>query len=108
MRNILTKIIGLTLFPNLTFAAQSVGFAMVADSLMDPVNIAGSFLNSACFLIGGAFLFASIIKFFEHRRSPTMVPISTIVFLLVAGLILLLLPFMAHINSTGVHYRISQ
>lgn len=107
MRNILTKIMSLTLLPGLVFASKSAGFEVVANSLMEPVTIAGSFLNSACFLIGGAFLFASIIKYFEHRRSPTMVPISTIIFLLVAGLILLALPFTASINSTGVHYRIS-
>lgn len=70
----------------------NVGLGGMANSLMGPVGVATSFMHGACFLVGGAFLFASIVKYVDHRRSPTMVPFSTVVFLIVAGLMLLGIP----------------
>ena len=94
MRNLILKIIVLSMLPVLALAAvkDDVGLGGVAHSLMDPVNLASGFLHGTCFLIGGAFLFASIVKYIDHRRSPTMVPMSTIVFLIVAGLVLIAIP----------------
>jgi len=82
----------LLLFSGVVFAASS-GLGQVADNLMGPVDFLSNFVYSACFIVGGGFIFASIIKYFEHKRSPLMVPISTPIFLFIAGLILVLLPF---------------
>lgn len=82
------------------------GIGLVAGNLMEPVGVLSDFVHSACFIIGGSFLFACIIKYFEHRRSPLMVPISTVVFLLIAGIILICLPFVAYITENGVHYSL--
>lgn len=76
------------------FAARSIGLGGVANNMMEPVSLLSDFVSAACFVIGGGFLFASIIKYVEHRRSPLMVPISTVVFLFIAGLLLIGLPFM--------------
>lgn len=93
MRNLLLKILMLSLVPVLALAQKKdVGFGGVANSLMDPVNLASGFLHGACFLMGGAFLFASIVKYIDHRRSPTMVPMSTVVFLIIGGLVLIAIP----------------
>jgi hypothetical protein len=75
-------------------AARVVGFGAVAQNVMEPVTLLSQFVSAACYLIGGSFLFASIIKYIEHRRSPLMVPISTVVFLFIGGLLLVLLPFL--------------
>jgi hypothetical protein len=80
------------------------GFGGVAENLLEPVGLASDFLGSACLILGGSFLFASIIKYVEHRRSPLMVPISTVIFLLVAGLVLILLPFLSALLGYGVPY----
>ena len=77
-------------------ASEGAGFGAVAKNLMEPVSLFSSFIDAACFLIGGSFLFASVIKYVEHRRSPLMVPISTVIFLLIAGVLLVLLPFLAN------------
>lgn|SRR3990167_9577487 len=82
------------------------GLGGVAQNMMDPVGLFSDFVYTGCFVIGGSFLFASIVKYMEHRRSPLMVPISTVVFLLIAGLALLLLPFLAYLDSSGIRYSL--
>ena len=81
---------------NIALAAKesALSLGQVAQNLMEPVDVLSSFVITACFAIGGAFLFTAVIKYFEHRRSPLMVPISTVIFLLIAGILLMLLPFL--------------
>lgn len=82
----------------------SNGIGGMATNMMGSVNLVSDFVYSACVVIGGSFLFAAIIKYFEHRRSPLMVPISTVVFLVIAGILLLLLPLLSWIYSEAVPY----
>ncbi|MBA3660371.1 MAG: hypothetical protein H0W64_01455 [Gammaproteobacteria bacterium] len=84
----------------------SLSLGRVAENLMEPVGLLSDFVNVACFAIGVAFLFTSLIKYAEHKRSPTMVPISTVVFLVVAGTLLVLLPFLSLFAEGGVRYAI--
>lgn len=100
IRDLLSRVILLIYsFPMSLFAAQNPqGIGRVANSIMDPVNVVTDFVHSACLLLGGAFVFASIIKYFEHRRSPTMVTLSTVVFLFLAGILLLCLPLIAYLT----------
>lgn len=91
--------------PIMAFAeSRNTGLGGVALNLMEPVGLFSDFVHTGCILIGGSFLFASIIKYFEHRRSPTMVPISTVIFLLIAGIILILLPFLSLLTEHGLPY----
>jgi len=80
------------LLPLAAFAERNVGIGGVASSLMGPTDLATKFLHAGCFVMGSAFLFASIVKYIEHRRSPTMIPISTVFFLVIAGLALIAIP----------------
>ena len=73
----------------------SAGIGGVAQNLMDPVGLMSDFIGSGCLIIGASFLFASLIKYFEHRRSPLMMPLSTVVYLFIAGGILIALPFLS-------------
>ena len=93
--------------PATIFAAdQPYGLGAVADNLMEPVGLMADFVHSACFLLGFSFLFASVVKYFEHRRSPLMVPISTVIFLLISGIVLILLPLLSSYSEAGVHYSL--
>jgi len=82
-------------------AAQPTGFGGVANNMMTPVSVVSDFVNSACMLVGGCFIFASVVKFFEHKRSPMMVTMSTVVFLFIAGVVLILLPFVYILTEGG-------
>ena len=96
MRNLILKIIMFCMVPVIALAQKNsnVGLGGVAHSLMDPVSFASGFLQGTCLLLGGAFLFASIVKYIDHRRSPTMVPMSTVVFLIIAGTVLIAIPLL--------------
>jgi hypothetical protein len=82
------------------------GFGGVAQNMMDPVGLFSDFVYTGCIIIGTSFLFASVVKYMEHRRSPLMVPISTVVFLFIAGAVLLLLPFLSYFTSYGTRYSL--
>jgi hypothetical protein len=77
---------------------NNVGVGKVATNMMEPVSVVTDFVNTGCLLLGSAFVFASIVKYFEHRRSPLMVTMTTVVFLFIAGLVLLSLPLIAYLN----------
>lgn len=89
------------------FAAKPTGgIGGLATSIMEPVGYMSDFVYTACFVIGGSFIFASIVKYIEHRRSPLMVTISTVVFLFLAGLFLIALPFAYLITHNGSPYTL--
>ncbi|HEX4045820.1 MAG TPA: hypothetical protein VHZ76_09165 [Gammaproteobacteria bacterium] len=99
-------LIALCLLLNATVMYAAVGAGGVADNIMQPVSLFSDFIQSACLVIGGSFVFASLVKYFEHRRSPLMVPISTVVFLLIAGLVLLALPLLAFFMENGMEHSL--
>lgn len=105
LRNRVIFIIFLYFFATTAIAA-GFGVGLVANNMMEPVSLLSDFVNSACFIIGGSFLFATIIKYIEHRRSPLMVPISTVIFLLIAGIVLVLLPFAYLLTENGLQFSL--
>jgi hypothetical protein len=96
-------IIIIGLFPTLVLAeGKKMDLGEVAANLMQPVNVFADFIQAGCLLLGTAFIFASIVKYFEHRRSPLMVTMGTVIFLLIAGILLILLPLLALYTEGGV------
>lgn len=92
-------------FFQVVMAAQDVGLGRVSTHIiLEPMTYASHFINTVCLAVGLSFLFASVIKYVEHKRSPLMVPMSTVVFLLISGILLVLLPFVAVITKQGVRY----
>jgi hypothetical protein len=106
MRKLVCYIFLLFLTPVLALAVPPVGIGNVAQNMLEPVGLLNDFVNMACFIFGGSFLFASIIKYVEHRRSPLMVPISTVVYLVLAGLFLIILPFAYMVTENGMHFSL--
>lgn len=104
----MNKIIWFSLFyfVSIVVYAQKTGVGGMASNLMNPVSVMSGFLSSACLLVGGAFLFASIIKYVEHRRSPLMVTMGTVIFLFIAGVVLILLPLTYMLTDSGLPYSL--
>jgi len=80
----------------------------VADNLSQTSDVFKAVLNTVFYAIGFVFVFGSFIRYHEHRKNPSQTPISKVVFLLIAGLVIGFFPYMAdHLsgkiqNSTGV------
>ena len=101
------KLACLLAYPAILLASSSpTGIGSVATNILEPVSLISDFIHSACFILGGAFLFASLIKYIEHRRNPLMTPISTVVFLVIAGIVLILLPFLAYFAESGMKFSL--
>lgn len=99
----------LSVLSNVAIAQQyqpAAGIGKVASNLMEPVGLMSDFIYTACIIIGASFIFASVIKYIEHRRSPLMVPISTPIFLLVAGVFLVAMPFLSFLSSSAIRYSL--
>jgi hypothetical protein len=111
MNNLILRMIILFLIPLISFAGNAnsppaMGLGQVALNMLEPVGLMADFVHTACFTIGGSFIFASVIKYVEHRRSPLMIPISTVIFLFIGGIVLILLPLLSVLTENGVHYSL--
>lgn len=93
-------------FPLLCWA-RTEGIGEVADNLMDPVTVFSGFVSTISIVVGACFLFASLIKYNQHRVNPLAVPISTVVTLFVMGIILFLLPLIYHLTESGIDYHLT-
>ncbi len=90
------------LLPGMLFAAVNpTGLGAVAGNLMEPVEIVSAFVSTSSIILGGSFLFASVIKYSQHRINPLAVPISTVVLLVVMGIILVVLPLAYKLTDSG-------
>jgi hypothetical protein len=106
MRKLMVSVVGFSVVSVVAMAAREAGVGQVAQHLLvHPVAYAFTFVDTLCLVIGLSFLFASVVKYIEHKRSPLMVPISTVVFLIIAGVVLIVLPLIAVLTDNGIRYR---
>jgi hypothetical protein len=82
--------------------AADYGLGAVADNLMQPVQLATNFIAIMSTVVGISCLFASFIKYTQHRINPLAVPISVVVLLLLMGIILLSLPLIYKLSESGI------
>lgn len=96
----------LSLIPGMIFAEPASGIGGLAANLMEPVGILSDVVSSVSLVLGVMFLFATVVKYLQHRISPLAVPISTVVFLFVCGIVLVLLPIAYKIVYTTPPYHV--
>jgi hypothetical protein len=92
MRYVLIVLFLIFLMPAMGFAEAPSGIGSIASNLMEPVSVINDFVNTAAMVLGGGFIFASFIKYMQYRQNPLAVPFSTVFWLLILGIVLLLLP----------------
>jgi hypothetical protein len=99
---------GILFVPGLVFAVthhnthSTGGIGEAAQQLMVPVTILSSFIGSAAIIIGVAFIFGGFIKYLQHRTNPLAVPLSTVIVLVIMGIVLLCLPLAYKITGIGI------
>jgi Ca2+/Na+ antiporter len=81
---------------------KPVGVGAVANNLMAPVTFGVNFVGSIAISLGICFLLAALVKYIRHRENPLAYPISTVVILIIMGILLLVLPFAYKITQGGV------
>jgi RsiW-degrading membrane proteinase PrsW (M82 family) len=103
----LTALVSL-LMPEISIAAYyaPTGIGQVANNLMDPVFMGANFIGSMAICIGLSFIMASFFKYMQYRRNPMATPISTVVLLLLMGVVLMLLPLAYKLTQSGVRVQL--
>ncbi|HSW94046.1 MAG TPA: hypothetical protein VLJ15_06820 [Gammaproteobacteria bacterium] len=83
------------------------GFGGVATNLLLPVHVVSSFLYGMSIVIGLVCLFAAFVRYLQYRVNPLANPISTVVTLLILGILLLVLPLVYKLTESGVPFSLS-
>ncbi|MHB1948264.1 MAG: hypothetical protein ACYCQI_09150 [Gammaproteobacteria bacterium] len=93
------------LIPVLAFADDQItGVGKVASNILEPVLIVSDFVCSASIIIGVSSLFGAFLKYMQHRVNPLAAPMSTVVVMLVVGIVLVALPFVYLLTENGIPY----
>lgn len=64
-----------------------------AQTGLSITTVATTFVAMACKIAGICLMLSSVIQYWQHRRNPLQVRLSTPVFLLVMGIILFSVPY---------------
>lgn len=80
-------------------AVPTLGDAAV--NLLEPVLIVTQFMYLIYVVLGTTFVMASVIKFFERRINPLGITIMQIIFLFIAGVFMLALPYLLEHSQEG-------
>ena len=72
-----------------------------ALSLLEHALLVTKFMYLIYLVLGTTFVTASVIKFFERRINPLCITITQIIFLLIAGLFMLALPYLLEHAQDG-------
>ncbi len=96
----------LLLLPSIAIAAYSSGqgVGQVAANILEPVTILSDFVGNASIIIGATSLFAAFLRYMQHRINPLASPISTVIVLLIIGIVLILLPLAYKLTDNGIPY----
>jgi drug/metabolite transporter (DMT)-like permease len=77
------------------------GIGEIANNIEEPVTLLANFVGAAAIAIGCSFVFSALVKYMRHRVNPYEVPISTVVVLLIMGILLLCLPLAYKLTESG-------
>lgn len=83
-------------------ASNSIGD--IAYQLVEPVSIVSDFIGTSSLIIGIMCVFASFLRYLQYRVNPLVAPMSTVIILLVLGLVLIGLPFIYKVLGYGLPF----
>lgn len=95
------------LIPCKLFASPTAqGFGDIASNMLEPVGILSDFIGTASIIVGMCAIFAGFFRYMEYRKNPLVSPISTVILLIVIGVILVSLPFIYRLTESGIPYHL--
>jgi hypothetical protein len=81
---------------------QSIG--QFAGELIGPVTILSNFISNGSIIIGVMSLFAALMRYMQYRVNPLASPISTVIVLVILGILLICLPFTYLLTGAGIPF----
>lgn len=92
------------LVPCVTMADKTESIGEVAKQLMEPVTVLSSFIGNGSIIVGVMSLFGALMRYMQHRVNPLASPISTVIVLLILGIVLVCLPFTYLLTGAGIPF----
>ncbi len=88
------------------FFVSHSAFALVtlgesAENIMGPMGVATAAIYGMCYIIGTAFFLGGLVQYKNYRANPQQVRLGTAILLVVIGLVLIILPFLAKFSSSS-------
>jgi len=80
----------------------AVNWGDVAENVLVPANALIKAAYTMCYVIGMGLIFGSLVQYRSHKQSPTQVRIGQPIMLLIFGIVLLCLPFLAQLSSSAL------
>lgn len=90
--------------PMPALCAQGIG--QFAEQLIEPVTILSSFISTGSFVVGIMLLVSALMRYMQYRVNPLASPMSTVIVLLVLGIMLVSLPFVYLLTGAGIPFSI--
>lgn len=82
------------------------GIGHFAGELVEPVTILSNFISTGSFIVGIMLLVSALMRYMQYRVNPLASPLSTVIVLLVLGLMLVSLPFVYLLLGAGIPFSI--
>jgi hypothetical protein len=78
-------------------------FGEVASNIYEPVSIIIQLVRAVSFISGGGLILGGLIKYIDYRRNPIAVRLSTVTFMFIFGVSLILIGFIPF-KANGFSY----
>lgn len=99
----------LFLYNPFVFAAQvsSPGIGGLAEEVVEgPMTVLLNVMVMICYFVGVLLIVGGVSKYFLHRKSPQMAPLSTVIVYFILGILAILLPLTLRLMSVPINLNI--
>lgn len=83
-------------------ASTTPSFGEFATQLSEPVGILGDFMSTGSIVLGIMSFFAAFLRYLQYRVNPLSSPLSTVVTLIILGILFICLPFLHLLGGSHV------
>ncbi len=104
--NTILRVLILLALDFIVSASRAEGIGQFAGQLIEPVTILSNFVSTGSFIVGVMVLISALMRYMQYRVNPLAVPLSTVIVLLLLGIMLVALPFVYMLTGAGIPFSI--
>jgi Ca2+/H+ antiporter len=82
-----------------SFQSYALDLGQITDNMMGPIMVIAKIMADVSVAVGVGLLIGSVLQYAAYRRNPSQVRLTTPIFLVIMGIILIAIPFVVHYYS---------
>lgn len=82
-------------------ATTPLTLGQASNKVLEPVSVLADVMYKICYVLGSTLVLGSFIQYKAHRDNPSQVRLSQPIFLLIVGLVLIALPYLAQYSDAA-------